>query len=167
MYESRPEHIAADGGGTAPLQALPNAHADAHEGILSRDEMERRRMKAAGHFLKGSSAALVAAKFGVSRTTAFRWQKVIAQKGVGSLKRRTATGRPPSLSPEQLVRLAQVCGESPWVQGLPNERWTAVLLAKLIEERFGVHYSRDHVGRMVAKFGLHIQPAVGSEPNGN
>jgi transposase len=116
-------------------------------------------MKAAGHLLKGSSPALVAVKFGVSRTTAFRWQKAISENGVDSLKRRMAPGRPPSLNAEQLVRLAQICGESPWAQGLPDERWTAVLLVKLIEERFGVHYSRDHAGRLVSKLGLQPAPS--------
>ena len=153
--------MAETGGGTAPLLPLPDLHADAHQGALSRGEMERRRMKAAGHLLRGSSAALVAAKFGVSRTTASRWQKVIAEKGVDSLKGRRATGRPPGLSAEQMVRLAQICSESPWPQGIPHGRWTAVLVAKVIEERFGVHYSRDHVGRIVSKLGLNIQPAAG------
>jgi transposase len=157
MRESRLQHSAETGSGTTPLPALPNSDAAAREGTLSRDEMERRRMKAAGHLLKGSSAGFVAAKFGVSRTTAFRWQRVITEKGVDSLKRRTATGRPPSLSAEQLARLAQICSESPWAQGLPDGRWTAVLLAKLIEERFGVHYSQDHVGRLVSKLGRKAQ----------
>src|SRR5271169_2972715 len=123
MLESKPQQSGEAGSGTMPLPAPPNSDAAAREGSLSRDEMERRRMKAAGHLLKGSSPALVAVKFGVSRTTAFRWQKAISENGVDSLKRRIAPGRPPSLSAEQLVRLAQICGESPWAQGLPDERW--------------------------------------------
>ena len=120
-------------------------------------------MKAAGHLLKGSSTALVAAKFGVSRTTAYRWQKVIAEKGVDSLKRRTATGRPRGLSAEQLVRLAQICGEAPSAHGLLHEHWTVALVAEVIEERFGFHYSRDHVGRLVSKF--RFQPMSGRTLN--
>ena len=161
MHVSRSEHLPEVGTGAAPLRAPPNSHADANEGTLSRDEMERRRMQAAAYLLNGSSAGLVAAKFGVSRTTASRWRKVITEKGVDSLKGRRATGRPPGLSAEQLVLLTQICGESPWVQGLTHSRWTADLLAKLIEERFGVHYSRDHVGRLLSKLAIHIPPTAG------
>src|ERR1700676_2105107 len=100
--------------------------------------MERRRMEAAEHLLRGRPAARVAAKFGVSRTTACRWQKVIAERGVDSLKQHKAPGRPCRLSAEQLVLLAKVCGEPPSSHGFAHERWTATLLAETIEERFGV-----------------------------
>jgi transposase len=118
-------------------------------------------MEAAGHLLKGRRAALVAAKFGVSRTTASRWQRVIAEKGVDSLKRRKAPGRPRGLSAEQLVRLAQICGEAPSAHGLPHEHWTVTLVAQFIEERFGFHYSRDHVGRLVSKLGFQPMSIAG------
>jgi len=106
-------------------------------------------MEAAGHLLKGRPAALVAAKFGVSRTTAWRWQRVIAARGVDSLKRHKAPGRPCRLSAEQLVLLAKICSEPPSTHGLSHERWTGTLLAEAIEELFGVHYHRKHVCRLL------------------
>ena len=49
------------------------------ETLLTRDEMERRRLAAARELLAGESQASVARKFGVSRTTASRWQRALAE----------------------------------------------------------------------------------------
>jgi hypothetical protein len=38
--------------------------------------------------------------------------------------------------------------------GFPTERWTTGRLAAAIEKQFGIRYDRDHVGRLMHKFGL-------------
>ena len=121
---------------------------------LTREEMEARRLEAAQDLLNGVSQSKVARKFGVSRTTASRWCRTLAGKGVDSLKRRKATGRPSRLTAEQLGRLAQIYREQPAAQGYPDERWTTARLAVVIESQFGVRYDRDHVGRLIYKLGL-------------
>jgi len=42
--------------------------------------------------------------------------------------------------------------------GSPDNRWTAALLARVIEDRFNVRYSLDHVARLLAK----LEPARNS-----
>lgn len=159
MRERRRRHMVGVQSGTAPLLVLHESHAAAREGALSRDEMERRRMEAAGHLLKGRPAAFVAAKFGVSRTSASRWRHALNEKGLEALRKRKVSGRPSRMTPEQKAQIVHVFEQGPSALGLSSERWTAAMLVRIIEERFGVHYSRDHIGRLVSKLGLHLPPA--------
>ena len=129
------------------------------QALLNRDEMERRRLEAAQDLLNGITQSQVARKFGVSRTTASRWQRALQGNGVDSLRKRRAPGRPSRLSREQLSGLAGVMAEGAMVYGFPDARWTTARLAVAIESRFGVHYDPDHVGRLMHKMGLRpVEP---------
>jgi putative transposase len=124
------------------------------QGLLNRDEMERRRLQAAEDLLNGITQSQVARKFGVSRTTASRWQRALKGNGVESLRKRRAPGRPSRLSREQLIGLADLMAEGASGYGFPDDRWTTARLAVAIEARYGVHYDPDHVGRLMHKMGL-------------
>ena len=121
---------------------------------LTRDEMERRRLQAATDLQSGLSQSKVARKFGVSRTTASRWYRALSQSGVDSLKKRRATGRPCRLTREQVQQLPAIYAEGATQHGFPDDRWTTVRLATVIETKFGVRYDNDHVGRLMSKLGL-------------
>ena len=92
--------------------------------------------------------------YGVSRTTASRWHHALLHKGVDSLKKRRATGRPSRLTADQLNELARIFAEGPQAHGMDAQRWTTARLAIVIEGQFGVHYDEDHVGRLMHKLGL-------------
>ena len=92
--------------------------------------------------------------YGVSRTTASRWHHALLHKGVDSLKKRRATGRPSRLTADQLNDLARIFAEGPQAHGMDAQRWTTGRLAIVIEGQFGVHYDEDHVGRLMHKLGL-------------
>src|SRR6266850_3450233 len=124
------------------------------ETSLDRDEMETRRLEAVQDLQRGLTQSSVARKFGVSRTTASRWNRALQQKGVDSLRKRRATGRPSRLSREQLQLLPDIFAQGAIVHGFPDNRWTTARLAAVIETRFGVHYDHDHVGRLMQKVGL-------------
>jgi putative transposase len=127
---------------------------NASESALSREEMERRRLAAAQQLLNGYSQSRVARMYGVSRTTASRWHHSLLHKGVDSLKKRRATGRPSRLTADQLQAIARIYIEGPTRHGFSTERWTTAKLATAIEAQFGVHYDEDHVGRLMHKLGL-------------
>ena len=130
------------------------------QGLLNRDEMERRRLEAAQDLLNGITQSQVARKFGVSRTTASRWQRALKGNGVESLRKRRAPGRPSRLTREQLNGLADLMAEGAMPYGFPDARWTTARLAVAIEARFHVHYDPDHVGRLMHKMGLRkVTPA--------
>ena len=52
----------------------------AAQGLLNRDEMESRRLLAAQDLQTGLSQSQVARKFGVSRTTASRWNRTLRDR---------------------------------------------------------------------------------------
>jgi transposase len=130
------------------------------QGLLSRDEMERRRLEAAQDLLNGTAQSEVARKFCVSRTTASRWHRALKGNGVESLRKRRAPGRPSRLTREQLAAIPALVTEGATAHGFPDNRWTTARLAVAIEARFGVRYDPDHVGRLMHKVGLRKAEAA-------
>ena len=104
----------------------------AAESILTRDEMESRRLLAAQDLQTGISQSQVARKFGVSRTTASRWHRALSGKGVEALRKRRAPGRPSRLNAEQLRGVAEVYRSGPRAAGFESDRWTTMRFAEAI-----------------------------------
>jgi putative transposase len=129
----------------------------AAQGILTRDEMESRRLLAAQDLQRGLRQSQVARKYGVSRTTASRWHRAIDGKGVEALRKRRAPGRPSRLKPEQLRLAAQIYQTGPRAAGYTSDRWTTVRFASAIFEAFAVRYDPDHVGRIMHRLGLRAR----------
>jgi transposase len=140
-----------------PLQSSPSS---VSEGTLSRDEMEHRRMQAAEDFLTGLSQSRVAIKFRVSRTTASRWHRALTAKGLESLRKGKTTGRPSRLTSEQKAQIMDLFEQGASAHGFTDNRWTAAVLARIIEERFSVCYSLDHIPRLMAKLALARNQAL-------
>ncbi len=126
----------------------------AAQGLLTRDEMESRRLLAASELQRGLTQSQVARKFGVSRTTASRWNRALSGRGVEALRKRRAPGRPSRLSPEQLAAVSEIYHQGPRAAGFDADRWTTIRLAQAIQIRFGIHYDPDHVGRIMHRLGL-------------
>ncbi len=126
----------------------------AEQGLLTRDEMESRRLLAAQELQRGLTQSQVARKFGVSRTTASRWNRALSGCGVEALRKRRAPGRPSRLTPEQLAVVTEIYQAGPRAAGFDADRWTTVRLGEAIHVRFGVRYDPDHVGRIIHRLGL-------------
>src|SRR5579872_5748113 len=119
------------------------------ESILTRDEMESRRLLAAQDLQRGLTQSQVARKFGVSRTTASRWYRSLSGKGLEALRKRRAPGRPSRLNGEQLRLVAECYRSGPRAAGFDSDRWTTSRFADAIFANFGVRYDPDHVGRIM------------------
>ena len=132
----------------------------AAQGILTRDEMESRRLLAAQDLQNGLSQSQIARKFGVSRTTASRWHRALHRRGVESLRKRRATGRPSRLTMDQRTGVIQLFQAGALAAGFLDNRWTTARLAQAIFQRFSVRYDPDHVGRMMHQLGLREKAAV-------
>src|SRR5690242_6358590 len=135
------------------------------ESLLTRDEMESRRLLAAQDLQTGLTQSEVARKFGVSRTTASRWNRALSGRGVEALRKRRAPGRPSRLSSDQLAIVTGLYKEGPRAAGLDTDRWTTMRFADAIFGRFGVRYDPDHVGRILHRLGLR-ERKVRSVQNG-
>jgi transposase len=125
---------------------------DAQSSMMDRKNMETRRLAGAAALLEGMSQAAAAKKFGVSRTTTSRWNRVIREQGITRLNLRRATGRPPWLNAVQLARVEEIFRSGPAAYGL--KRWTGRSIGSIIESEFGVAYNADHVGRLLLKLNL-------------
>jgi transposase len=126
----------------------------AAQGILTRDEMESRRLLAADDLQRGLSQSQVARKFGVSRTTASRWHRALNGSGMEALRKRRAPGRPSRLNAEQLRGAAEIYHAGPRAAGFDSDRWTTARFADAIQARFAIRYDPDHVGRIMHRLGL-------------
>jgi putative transposase len=124
------------------------------ESILTRDEMESRRLLAAQDLQRGLTQSQVARKFGVSRTTASRWYRSLSGKGLESLRKRRAPGRPSRLTATQLSDIAELYRAGARAAGFDTDRWTTARFADAIFARFAVRYDPDHVGRIMHRLGL-------------
>jgi transposase len=162
MLENRVED-AQDTELQTPSEALARSHSPVCEPNLSRDEMELRRIEAAEDFLHGLSQSQVVAKFGVSRTTASRWQCALTVNGLESLRKTKASGRPSRLTSDEKAQIATIFDRGPLALGFSDSRWTAPLLAGVIEERFRVRYSLEHVARILVKLRLARTKVCASE----
>jgi len=103
-------------------------------GTITRDEMESRRLLAAQDLQTGLSQSHVARKFGVSRTTASRWNRSLSGKGIEALKKRRAPGRPSRLNADQLAAVKELYQAGPRIAGFDSDRWTTA--------RFGPRLSK-------------------------
>jgi transposase len=129
-------------------------------GTLTRDEMESRRLLAAQDLQTGLSQSQVARKFGVSRTTASRWNRSLSGKGMEALKKRRAPGRPSRLTGEQLTALKDLFTAGPRVAGFDSDRWTTARFAEAILAKFAIKYDPDHAGRIMHRLGLRERRKV-------
>jgi transposase len=78
----------------------------------------------------------------------------LSGKGVESLRKRRAPGRPSRLNADQLKTLTEIYQAGPRVAGFQTDRWTTSRFADAIFNRFGVIYDPDHAGRMMHRLGL-------------
>ena len=125
--------------------------------VLTRDEMESRRLLAAQDLQRGLSQSQIARKFGVSRTTASRWHRALNGKGMEALRKRRAPGRPSRLTSEQFTEVSRLYEAGPRAAGFETDRWTTNRFANAIHQRFGVRYDPDHVGRIMHRLGLRVR----------
>jgi transposase len=123
-------------------------------GVLTRDEMESRRLLAAQDLQTGLSQSHIARKYGVSRTTASRWNRALSGRGVEALRKRRAPGRPSRLNVDQTRAVMELFQTGPRAAGFETDRWTTARFAEAIYSRFGIRYDPDHAGRIMHRLGL-------------
>ena len=119
--------------------------------------LESRRRRALALVKQGLSLNGAARRLGCAASSVMRWLRAVQRHGAAGLKVRRAAGRPPRLSPRQRERLLGQLLRGPMAHGYRTELWTTQRIAEVIERRFGVHYHRDHIGRLLAQCGWSCQ----------
>lgn len=113
-------------------------------------QLEVRRRKAMTLLDAGLSLNEVGRRTGASPSSVMRWRDERDAYGSDGLKPKPASGRPPRLSAKQRTRLTTLLLRGAMANGYRTELWTTARIAEMIEKTFGVHYHRDHIGRLMA-----------------
>lgn len=103
------------------------------------------------------SKAQVADRLGVSRTAVGKWWATFVRDGMKGIAAKPRHGAAPKLSPTQLRELPKLLEKGAGAFGFSGELWTTARVVKLIEQRFGVRYDRDHISRVLRQLGLSWQ----------
>lgn len=91
----------------------------------------------------------IARRIGCHASSVLRWRDAFRSAGLKGLKAKPASGRPPRLRVAQKERLVRFLAQGAIQQGYRTELWTTQRIAELIENRFGVRYHRNHVGKLL------------------
>lgn len=113
------------------------------------EELERRRHRAVALVGDGLSLNETARRIGCNASSVMRWFQAFRRGGSKALKPRPTPGRPSRLTDRQKALLLQYLLEGSMAHGYRTDLWTTLRIAELIAAKFGVHYHRDHVGRLL------------------
>jgi len=115
----------------------------------SADLLEDRRKRALTLLDLGFSLNEVGRRMGCHASSVMRWRDARRRGGAKALRVRFSPGRPWKLSAAQRKRLIAWLLEGSMAQGYRTNLWTTTRIAELIWRKFGVHYHRAHVGRLM------------------
>ncbi|MBI3668654.1 MAG: transposase [Acidobacteria bacterium] len=119
--------------------------------------MEARRLAALPLLERGESFSSIARRLGVSRQAVFVWNQQWRRRGQAGLRRRLRPGRPHKLARSRLAQLPRLLAQGAEAHGFSSPLWTTQRVADLIWRRFRVRYDRDHVCRLLHRFGWSWQ----------
>ena len=122
--------------------------------------LETIRLMAIERVGEGERPSAVIASYGFCRTTIYKWLRAAKAPGGGTraLRSRRGTGRPRSLTRRQERQVFRwVNGRDPRQCGLDFGLWTRMVVAELIEQKFGTRLGQTAVGALLARLGLTPQ----------
>jgi len=117
------------------------------------EELEQRRLRAVQLLAQGHPPVEVARMVGVNRRSVRRWKAAYREQGRAAIAARPACGRPPKLPSSLTRRLERELLRGAQAAGFTTDLWTCPRVARLIEQRFRVHYHVDHIGRLLHSLG--------------
>ena len=123
----------------------------------TQEALERRRLRAASLLADGKSVVETARLVSASLSSVKRWKQAVEQGGLEALAAKRTCGRKSKLSRSQQERLVKILIAGPIAAGYNTELWTCRRVAEVIEDRFGVTYHVDHVGRLLHMLGFSPQ----------
>lgn len=91
------------------------------------------------------------------RSAVSEWLRNFDTHGVEGILEGYRCGRPPRLTEEQRVTLADIVESGPVAYGLDSGIWTSRKVAWVIREEFDVSYHPGHVHKLLHEIGLSVQ----------
>ena len=125
--------------------------------VLSRQELERRRLAAAEDLQAGMKQSDVARKYDVNPSSVSRWNKTLEEKGTKELRRKKARGASPKLSKGQQAALREILLQGAAAYGYDTDLWMLRRVAEVIRKEFGVSYNFRSLGDVLHRMGFSPQ----------
>ena len=91
----------------------------------------------------------IAAALGVTEGAVSRWLTTARRDGAAALLAHPAPGPAPKLSPAQRRLIPDFLWHGAEAYGFQGEFWTCARVARVIEEEFGVSYSKSQASRLL------------------
>jgi transposase len=125
---------------------------------LDRATLEALRKRAVARVQAQESPEVVARVMGIHRTAIYRWLAAYRRGGWRALEAKPVPGRPPKLDGKKLKWIYDtVTQKNPLQLKFPFALWTREMVAKLINDKYGIKLSRASVGRLLAQLGITCQ----------
>lgn len=128
-----------------------------HHASLSREEREKRRLKAAKLFKKGVSQAEVARRFGVSTPAVHYWYAAYQTGGIAALRSKGPTGFSSKLTPEKRQLFKKAVLKGPLSHGYETNLWTLPRLSAVMKKVAGVKFSEVWTWNIMRDLGFTPQ----------
>jgi transposase len=114
---------------------------------------------AIAHLLDGMSRAEAASACGMDRQSLRDWVHRYNAQGIAGLSDALRSGRPPSLSDDQLSELKDLVLAGPDLERDGVVRWRCIDLRSVIKERYEVEIHERTVGKLLRRMGMtRVQP---------
>jgi transposase len=105
--------------------------------------------------LGGERPSAVMRRFGLCRTTIYRWLRTVDARGLDGLARRRHPGRAPRVPAAVASQVRRwILGRSPSDHGLPGVLWSRSSVAALVRARCGLAIGPAAAGRLLLRIGL-------------
>src|SRR3989338_9030826 len=123
----------------------------------SPQSLEDRRRKVGVLLKQKLSVHEIARRMGCHASSVLRWRDALRSGGPNGVKAKPAPGRPSRLTSKQKERLVRLLSRGAMAHGYRTELWTTQRIATVIEDRLGVRYHRNHVGKLLHHLGWSHQ----------
>lgn len=105
----------------------------------------------------GQTSGRIAELLNAPRSKVSEWLSNYEAHGVDGLLEGFRSGRPPRLSQVQRVALDDIVESGPVAYGMDTGIWTSPMIARVIEEEFGISYHPGHVRKLLDQMGFSVQ----------
>jgi len=118
------------------------------------DVKATKRLMVAIAYERGVSQTELAEWYGLSRKTVYNWlRRVEGNPLPEAVSDNGRSGRPPKLDSEQRAEVRGILEGSPDIVGYDADEWSIPLVRRLVDDRFGVTYSRTSAHRLLSNNG--------------
>jgi transposase len=124
------------------------------------DWKEARRWRALELAEQGWRQRRIAEALGVSEAAVSQWMTSVQEQGSQALQARPRPGAPAWLTEAQVKMIPEFLWHGAEAYGFRGDFLTCARIAKIIEEEFGVSYSKAHVSRLMKRLKWSPQKPV-------